>query len=225
MRSRHQAITLNSKTKKNILKYLYLNNKSTQSEQEETLTKFFLNSISGPSNISNISNKTPNEQTSPDKTNQQAQNSNYFVNIAPPKLKKKQNVLRSKIKISSKANIVKFFGDDYEFIENEDKKTSITLNELTQQLLKEKEIKAFRLEDICGIDYNNLNKIDEKINLFEQKSREDNVQSIQYYLNTIQQTNQKIKDDMLEVVNRLEDIDEITFNKHGNVIKFKDNIY
>ena len=219
MRSRHQAITLNSKTKKNILKYLGLNNKSTQNEQEETLTKFFLNSISNPSNT-NISNKTTDEQALPDKNNQKAQNSNYFVNIAAPKLKKKQNVLRSKIKISSKANIVKFFGDDYEFIENEDKKTSITLNELTQQLLKEKEIKAFTLEDICGIDYNNLNKIDEKINLFEQKSREDNVQSIQYYLNTIQQTNQKIKDDMEEVVNRFEHIDEITFNKNGNLIKF-----
>ena len=224
MRSRHQAITLNSKTKKNILKYLGLNNKSTQNEQEETLTKFFLNSISNPSNT-NISNKTTDEQALPDKNNQKAQNSNYFVNIAAPKLKKKQNVLRSKIKISSKANIVKFFGDDYEFIENEDKKTSITLNELTQQLLKEKEIKAFTLEDICGIDYNNLNKIDEKINLFEQKSREDNVQSIQYYLNTIQQTNQKIKDDMEEVVNRFEHIDEITFNKNGNLIKFKDQIY
>lgn len=224
MRSRHQAITLNSKTKKNILKYLGLNNKSTQNEQEETLTKFFLNSISNPSNA-NISNKTTDEQTLPDKNNQNAQNSNYFVNIAPPKLKKKQNVLRSKIKISSKANIVKFFGDDYEFIENEDKKTSITLNELTQQLLKEKEIKAFTLEDICGIDYNNLNKIDEKINLFEQKSREDNVLSIQYYLNTIQQTNQKIKDDMEEVVNKFEHIDEITFNKNGNLIKFKDQIY
>jgi hypothetical protein len=224
MRSRHQAITLNSKTKKNILKYLGLNNKSTQNEQEETLTKFFLNSISNPSNT-NISNKTTDEEALPDKNNQKAQNSNYFVNIAPPKLKKKQNVLRSKIKISSKANIVKFFGDDYEFIENEDKKTSITLNELTQQLLKEKEIKAFTLEDICGIDYNNLNKIDEKINLFEQKSRKDNVQSIQYYLNTIQQTNQKIKDDMEEVVNRFEHIDEITFNKNGNLIKFKDQIY
>ena len=224
MRSRHQAITLNSKTKKNILKYLGLNNKSTQNEQEETLTKFFLNSISNPSNT-NISNKTTDEQALPDKNNQKAQNSNYFVNIAAPKLKKKQNVLRSKIKISSKANIVKFFGDDYEFIENEDKKTSITLNELTQQLLKEKEIKAFTLEDICGIDYKNLNKIDEKINLFEQKSREDNVQSIQYYLNTIQQTNQKIKDDMEEVVNRFEHIDEITFNKNGNLIKFKDQIY
>ena len=89
MRSRHQAITLNSKTKKNILKYLGLNNKSTQNEQEETLTKFFLNSISNPSNT-NISNKTTDEEALPDKNNQKAQNSNYFVsfpnNTLPPSM-------------------------------------------------------------------------------------------------------------------------------------------
>lgn len=210
MRSRHQAITISSKTKKNILKELFIDHHSNQNDQNEYLTEFFLS-------------KFPKNQINEEKKG----SSTTCINIPPPKVRhKKLTSSCPKFYVSERGNFVVFDKDDYIKTSSENSNLKLNIADLKTQINKEDNVNDLNIDDFLNINLSKMKYLKEKLDYFNKKinnskNKPNNYSTLRKFLEKVQKEEQNLEEDVGKIIYNLNNIDNIEFLKEGNVINFK----
>lgn len=210
MRSRHQAITISSKTKKNILKELFIDHHSNPNEQNEYLTEFFLSKF--PKNQINEEKKGP---------------STTCINIPPPKVRHKKLISTCpKFFVSERGNFVNFDKNDYIKTPSENSNLKLNINDLKAQINKEDNVNDLIIDDFLNINLSKMKYLKEKLGYFNKKitnskNKPNNYSTLKKFFEKVQKEEEKLEEDVGKIIYNLNNIDNIEFLKEGNVINFK----
>lgn len=208
MRCRHQAITISSKAKKNILKDLLIDNHSNANDQHEYLTEYFLS-------------KFPKTQIKEEKKNEM----NELISIPPPKVKhKKIFSTNTPFQISKKGNLVNFNSNDYILLP-ENNKLVLQMKELKEQINKEDSINDIQIDDFININTSDIQRCKEKLMYFAKKINSKNnpynYNGLKCYFEKTMKEEQEVEKNIKNILYNINNIDSIELNKEGNVYNFK----